>query len=105
MSKRSFRSSKSRIMIGLRRGSRAHNRNMLLYQGVLIILGAIMAVVMWGYRSQSLDLVYVVLIVSGALTMFVVARSDGQLSNLTASLVFAANLLPVYWILWASQTV
>jgi hypothetical protein len=78
---------------------------MLLYQGVLNIVGAILAILVWArYLSGFLDSVCGVAIVSGALTMFIVARRERQFSNLTASIVFAANLIPVYLVLWASQT-
>jgi hypothetical protein len=80
--------------------ARTHNNNMLLAQGVLNVLGALLLLAMTPVAGPGQSLFAALSILSGILTCVLVTLRRTAVSGLGASLAFAANLLPVYGILW-----
>ncbi len=93
-------------MTANKRASRPRNHAMLLYQGMLNAVGALLALLMWGrFGGVTLDLICGILIASGVATLIWVPRLRAPLSDSAATLLFALNLVPVYAALWISEAV
>lgn len=91
-------------MIYPKRRKRSHNDNMLFSQGALNFLGGLPTATLWTLsRSPVLEWAHVISMISGiGVIIFVVTRRK-VLSNLSASLIFAVNLIPAYWLVWTSN--
>ena len=88
------------------RRKHSHNLNMLFSQGALNLVGGFLAIIMWGQLESSvLDWTALLAILSGALTIIFVVKRKNPLSDSTTSLIFGLNLIPVYGLLWVSNSV
>ena len=77
---------------------------MLLSQGVLNILGGAMAALIYsGFGGTPFSVACTLVIGAGLITLLVVARRRSPFSDIPASLIFVANVCPVYLLLWTSQ--
>ena len=93
-------------MINLKPASHSHNQNMLFFQGTLNILGGLIGAMAWTPIATTAMMLAVGLsITSGAITIVTTRRRRRPLPDLTASLIFAANLTPAYWLVWLSTVV
>jgi hypothetical protein len=88
------------------RQKHSHNLNVLFSQGALNLVGGFLAIIMWGrLESSVLDWMAILSILSGAMTTIFVMKRQDPLSDSTTSLIFGLNLIPVYGLLWLSNSV
>jgi len=84
-----------------KRVKQSHNHNLLLFQGILNIFGALMAVVQWHeFRNVPLNLTAAATVGAGIFACYV-ALSKPALQDRFASFVFLSAVVPVYGLLWA----
>jgi hypothetical protein len=84
--------------------SHAHDKNMLFAQGILNALGGVIAAWSWGaLGGGSFYLACAIVILSGLIALIVVSLHPHPFSDISASLIFAANLIPVFLVLWTSH--